>query len=102
MKSSKSIVGAPIPKGSCIIFDPRVLHCAGANQCSDPDKTRALFYMTFKNPKVDSPGCPSTSGYGIANAELTMDQLVSDLLWMEKGGDEALAARRVPLMAVSP
>ena len=102
MKSSKAIVGAPIPKGSCIIFDPRVLHCAGANQCSDPDKTRALFYMTFKNPKVDSPGCPSTSGYGIANAELTMDQLVSDLLWMEKGGDEAKAARRVPLMAASP
>ena len=38
----------------------------------------------------------------IANAELTMDQLVSDLLWMEKGGDEARAARRVPLMAASP
>ena len=102
LRSSKSIIGAPIPKGSCIIFDPRVLHCAGANQCSDPDKTRALFYMTFKNPKVDSPGCPSTSGYGIANAELTMDQLVSDLLWMEKGGDEAKAPRRVPLMAASP
>ncbi len=100
--ASKSIVGAPIPKGSCIIFDPRVLHCAGANQCFDLDKTRALFYMTFKNPKVDSPGCPSTSGYGIANAELTMNELISDLLWMERGADEATAARRVPLMAASP
>ncbi len=102
LRASKSIVGAPIPKGSCIIFDPRVLHCAGANECSDPDKTRALFYMTFKNPKVDSPGCPSTSGYGIANAELTMNELVTDLLWMERDGDETTAPRRIPLLAASP
>jgi hypothetical protein len=100
LKSSKSIVGAPLPRGSCILFDPRVLHCAGANECSDPDKTRALFYMTFKNPKVDSPGCPSTSGYGIANAELTMDELVTDLLWMERQKGEGV--RRVPLLAADP
>jgi hypothetical protein len=102
LRSRKSVIGAPLPKGSCIIFDPRVLHCAGANDCSDPDKTRALFYMTFKNPKVDSPGCPSTSGYGIANAELTMNELVSDLLWMERGKGEGTVARRVPLLAASP
>jgi len=100
LQASKSIIGAPIPKGSCILFDPRVLHCAGANNCSDPDKTRALFYMTFKNPKVDSPGCPSTSGYGISNAELTMNELVSDLLWMEKG--KGVGVRRIPLLASSP
>ena len=102
LQSSKSVIGAPLPKGSCIIFDPRVLHCAGANDCSDPDKTRALFYMTFKNPKVDSPGCPSTSGYGIANTELTMHELVSDLLWMERGKGEGTVARRVPMIASSP
>jgi len=102
LKSSKSIIGAPLPKGSCIIFDPRVLHCAGTNNCSDSQKTRALFYMTFKNPKVDSPGCPSTSGYGISNADLTMNDLVSDLLWMERGRGEGVAPRRVPLLASSP
>lgn len=95
------MIGAPLPKGSCIVFDPRVLHCAGANESSDPEHTRALFYMTFKNPKVDSPGCPSTSGYGISTAELTMNELVSDLLLMEKGVGEG-PARRVPLLASAP
>ena len=99
LRSSKSVIGAPLPKGSkgsCIIFDQRVVHCAGANDCSDPDKTRALFYMTFKNPKVNSPGCPSTSGYGIANAELTMSELVSDLLWMERGKGEGAVIASSP------
>ncbi|VEU39047.1 unnamed protein product [Pseudo-nitzschia multistriata] len=100
LSSRKSVSGAPLPRGSCILFDPRVLHCAGANDCPDPEKTRALFYVTFKNPKVDSPGCPSTSGYGISTAELTMGELVSDLLAMERGGDRE--ARRVPQLASSP
>ena len=79
LRRSPAVVGTPIPKGSCLIFDPRVLHCAGENTCSDVDKTRALFYMSFKNPKIDSPGCPSTSGYGIGTAELTMDELVREV-----------------------
>ena len=79
LRRSPAVVGAPVPKGSCLIFDPRVLHCAGENTCSDVDKTRALFYMSFKNPKIDSPGCPSTSGYGIGTAELTMDELVREV-----------------------
>ena len=98
MQSSKSVVGAPLPKGSCVIFDPRVLHCAGANVCDDPDKTRALFYMSFKNPKVSDPGCPSTSGYGIATAELTMEELVTDLVKERKGEP----ARHLALLASSP
>lgn len=85
LKSSKSVVGT-IPKGSCVVFDPRVLHCAGGNFCSDPQKTRSLFYLSFKNPKIDNPGCPSTSGYGIATAELTMEDLVADLSAEQEGG----------------
>jgi ectoine hydroxylase-related dioxygenase (phytanoyl-CoA dioxygenase family) len=98
LKSSPSIMGAPLPKGSCILFDPRVLHCAGANVCRDTQKTRALFYLSFKNPKVDDPGCPSTSGYGISTAELTMDQLVTDLLHERRGEP----ARHLALLASSP
>jgi len=78
LQSSKAVLGT-IPKGACVIFDPRVLHCAGANTCPDPDKTRALFYVSFKNPKIDNPGCPSTSGYGVATAEITMEALTEDL-----------------------
>jgi len=98
LKSSKAVSGAPLPKGSCVIFDPRVLHCAGANVCSDPTKTRALFYMSFKNPRVDHPGCPSTSGYGIATAELTLEQLVKELIH-ERNGEPA---RHLALLASSP
>ena len=97
LQSSKAVVGT-IPKGSCVIFDPRVLHCAGANTCPDPSKTRALFYVSFKNPKVDSPGCPSTSGYGIATAELTLQDLVHDLN-AARDGD---VPRRLQLLSHSP
>lgn len=98
LSSSRAVVGAPLPRGSCVIFDPRVLHCAGENACADPNRTRAIFYMSFKNPKVDDPGCPSTSGYGVAAAELTMEELVSDLT-MERQGR---ASPRLALLASSP
>lgn len=78
LRTRKSVLGT-LPKGACAVFDPRVLHCAGGNTCSDPDKTRALFYLSFKNPRVDHPGCPSCSGYGIADAELTIRELADGL-----------------------
>jgi hypothetical protein len=77
--STRKVVMGTLRKGSCILFDPRTLHCAGANVCVDTDKTRALFYFSFKNPKVDSPGCPSCGGYGIPGAELTIRQLCAEL-----------------------
>jgi Phytanoyl-CoA dioxygenase (PhyH) len=86
LKSTKAVMGAPLPKGSCVIFDPRVLHCASANNhWEDPTRTRALFYMSFKHPHIDHPGCPSTSGYGIVTTALTMEQLVTDLINEQKG-----------------
>jgi Phytanoyl-CoA dioxygenase (PhyH) len=100
LRASPAVVGAPIPKGSCVIFDPRVLHCAGENACADPEKTRALFYVSFKNPKIDNPGCPSTSGYGISTAELTLEELVSDLILYEAG--EGSSARRIASIASFP
>jgi ectoine hydroxylase-related dioxygenase (phytanoyl-CoA dioxygenase family) len=78
LKSRPSVIGT-LPKGSCVVFDPRTLHCAGANTCTDPDKTRALFYFSFKHPRVDHPGCPSCSGYGLVDADLTMETLCNEL-----------------------
>jgi len=43
LRSSKAVIGT-IPKGACVIFDPRVLHCAGGNTCPDPEKTRVSFH----------------------------------------------------------
>lgn len=100
LRASPAVVGAPMAKGSCIIFDPRVLHCAGENACTDPENTRALFYMSFKNPKIDSPGCPSTSGYGVATAELTIEELVSEVRLWEAG--ETSSARRLSSVVSFP
>ena len=97
LQSSKSFLGT-IPKGACVIFDPRVLHCAGANTCPDPSHTRALFYVSFKNPKIDNPGCPSTSGYGVATAAITMEDLVNDLRAEQDGGP----TKRMQLVSCFP
>lgn len=97
LKASKAVVGT-IPKGACVLFDPRVLHCAGGNTCEDLEKTRALFYVSFKNPKIDNPGCPSTSGYGIATAEYTLDDLTQDLK-SEQVGEET---RRLQFLSNFP
>jgi ectoine hydroxylase-related dioxygenase (phytanoyl-CoA dioxygenase family) len=97
LKSTKSVLGT-IPKGACVIFDPRVLHCAGANTCVDQEKTRALFYVSFKNPKIDNPGCPSTSGYGVATAAITMEALANDLR-AEQAGEPT---KRIQLISCFP
>jgi hypothetical protein len=97
LQSSKAVVGT-IPKGACVIFDPRVLHCAGGNTCPDPTNTRALFYVSFKNPKIDNPGCPSTCGYGVATAEITMEDLTTDL----KAEQEGLPTRKLQLISCFP
>jgi Phytanoyl-CoA dioxygenase (PhyH) len=78
LKSSKKVVGC-LPKGACAVFDPRTLHCGGANTSQDPASTRALFYISFKNPSVDYPGCPTCSGYGIADAGFTLKELRTEL-----------------------
>ena len=46
-----------LPKGSCAIFDSRVLHAGTANES---DRSRALFYCSFKAPDVGYPGNPAS------------------------------------------
>ena len=85
LRNRQKVIGT-LPRGSCAIFDPRTLHCAGANTCADANATRALFYVSFKNPRVDYPGCPSCSGYGIVDAELTLLELCRGLDARMTGG----------------
>jgi len=56
LMTQPSVLGI-IPKGTCCIFDSRLLHCGTANQA---DTSRALFYFSFKNPKVLNPGNPGS------------------------------------------
>jgi hypothetical protein len=83
-----------LPKGSCGIFDSRLLHCGGANRSAD-DTTRAIFYFSFKNPKIGYPGNPPSIRPELVS-KLTLDVLCKDLEGYPKGKGcpelEALAA----------
>ncbi|KAG7342373.1 phytanoyl-CoA dioxygenase family protein [Nitzschia inconspicua] len=56
LRTKPSVLGL-LPKGSCAIFDSRVIHCGGSNTSNI---SRALFYCSFKSPKVGYPGNPGS------------------------------------------
>jgi ectoine hydroxylase-related dioxygenase (phytanoyl-CoA dioxygenase family) len=56
LRTSPSVLGL-LPKGSCGIFDSRLLHCGGANESGI---SRSLFYFTFKNSEIGYPGNPAS------------------------------------------
>jgi ectoine hydroxylase-related dioxygenase (phytanoyl-CoA dioxygenase family) len=66
-----------LKKGSCAIFDSRLLHCGSANRSEDTP--RALFYFSFKNPKVGYPGNPASIRKEIGDANLGLEQLSLEL-----------------------
>ena len=84
------------PSLSLQIFDSRTLHCGGANE-SPPDATaansRALFYITFKNPKVVYAGNPGSLRPEMIGA-FTLSTLRSELAQESKkpGSSEKLQA----------
>jgi len=62
LQLSPAVLGV-LPKGCAAIFDSRTLHCGGANESPSSaggDNDRALFYITFKNPKVVYAGNPGS------------------------------------------
>mmetsp|Transcript_3380 Transcript_3380/g.5559 ORF Transcript_3380/g.5559 Transcript_3380/m.5559 type:complete len:390 (-) Transcript_3380:41-1210(-) len=78
-------------KGSCAIFDSRLLHCGSANRSKDT--SRALFYFSFKNPKIGYPGNPASIRREIGDANLGLEQLSSELEQCKgKKNSPALAA----------
>lgn len=77
LRTTPSVLGV-LPKGSCAIFDSRLLHCGGANTS---DTSRALFYFSFKNSNVGYPGNPASirpelsSKYTLTSLEAELKQL---------------------------
>jgi hypothetical protein len=100
--SARRVVAGTLRKGSCVLFDPRTLHCAGANRCQDPDTTRALFYFTFKSPRVDSPGSPSCGGYGIPGADLSLRRLCAELEAEHGSPGDVLRYPNLAMLASNP
>jgi len=74
LRTQPSVIGV-LPKGSCGIYDSRLLHCGGANQS---DQSRALFYFTWKNPKVGYPGNPGSIRKELIG-KITLKDVTDDL-----------------------
>jgi ectoine hydroxylase-related dioxygenase (phytanoyl-CoA dioxygenase family) len=79
LRTEPSVLGV-LPKGSCAIFDSRVLHCGGANTS---DKSRALFYCSFKNPQIGYPGNPGSIRRELV-AKYTITSLEKELKELQK------------------
>jgi len=77
LRTTPAVLGT-LPKGSCAIFDSRLLHCGGANTS---ETSRALFYFSFKNAEIGYPGNPASirpnlsSKYTIATLEKELKDL---------------------------
>lgn len=83
IKKQPAVLGL-LPKGSCGIFDSRLLHCGCANKSTD-DTSRALFYFSFKNPTVGYPGNPASIRQELGNARVSLGALMDDLNMFGKG-----------------
>lgn len=60
LRTHESVVGI-IPKGSCVLFDSRLLHCGTANK--SVNDSRALFFFSFQHPGIvlSNPGGDNAS-----------------------------------------
>jgi ectoine hydroxylase-related dioxygenase (phytanoyl-CoA dioxygenase family) len=71
-----------LPKGSCVIFDSRILHCGSANQSLI---SRALFYFSFKDSIVGYAGNPQSIRTELGMAKVTLGELIDDLTTFDMG-----------------
>lgn len=80
---SKPTVLGTLSKGSCAIFDSRLLHAGGANT-SNTKKSRALLYCTFQNPNVTNVGNPGSIRPNLMN-QWTLQKLQKELVKYQNG-----------------
>jgi ectoine hydroxylase-related dioxygenase (phytanoyl-CoA dioxygenase family) len=85
-----------LTKGSCAIFDSRLLHCGSANRS---EESRALFYFSFKNPDVGYTGNPASIRQELGNANVPLGELMHELELVGKGKGSPLIDRLGSRMA---
>ena len=78
--SRQSVLGV-LKKGSCAIFDSRLLHAGGANTS---DTSRALLYFTFQNPAITNVGNPGSIRQYLIG-KWTLQRLQKELTKYQKG-----------------
>lgn len=86
IKNHPAVLGT-LKKGSCAIFDSRCLHCGTANRS---EQSRALFYFSFKSPKVGHPGNPGSIRKSLGAAQVTLKALQDDLEMRSDGKGQPL------------
>lgn len=96
IRKQPAVLGT-LAKGSCGIFDSRLLHCGTANRSAN-GASRALFYFSFKNPEVAYPGNPASIRAQLASANVKLGELVKDLQSLSKGKASELIDRLGSLM----
>lgn len=89
IKTQPAVLGT-FTKGSCAIFDSRLLHCGSANRSEDD---RALFYFSFKEPQVGYTGNPASIRQELGNANVSLGELMEDLELFGKGKGSPLIDR---------
>jgi Phytanoyl-CoA dioxygenase (PhyH) len=77
LESNPKVLGL-LNEGDCSLYDSRVLHCGSANR--HPTQSRALLYMSFRNPRVIHPGNPASIRPDLAARQLTLSQLQALLI----------------------
>jgi ectoine hydroxylase-related dioxygenase (phytanoyl-CoA dioxygenase family) len=82
IRGNEAVLGI-LPKGSCSIFDSRLLH-AGTSNKSESD-SRALFYFSFKKKTVGYPGNPASIRTELGAAQIPLSGLIDDLDSFSKG-----------------
>jgi ectoine hydroxylase-related dioxygenase (phytanoyl-CoA dioxygenase family) len=87
LASNPTVLGT-LSKGSCAIFDSRLLHAGGANTSNT---SRALLYFTFQNPKITNPGNPGSIRSNLIN-KWTLQKLLQELTKFQKGKKSELHA----------
>jgi ectoine hydroxylase-related dioxygenase (phytanoyl-CoA dioxygenase family) len=82
LRTKPSVLGL-LPKGSCGIFDSRLLHCGGAN--TSPT-SRAIFYISFRHHKVSNPGNPGSIRMEYIS-KFALSEMEKELTLYSKGKD---------------
>jgi ectoine hydroxylase-related dioxygenase (phytanoyl-CoA dioxygenase family) len=80
LQTQPSVLGT-FSKGSCAIFDSRLLHCGGANTS---EMSRALLYFSFQNADVVHVGNPGSIRPDLIG-QWTLQQLEKELERYSKG-----------------
>ena len=85
LKTAPAVLGT-LRKGCCAIYDSRVLH--GGTDNRSADRTRALFYFSFRNPKVAYPGNPASIRSNLLKAGIKIGDL-ADALSKQSAGEKS-------------